>query len=111
MSSTNPPRYTLTDFAASVQLDPLAKKIPLVSGQAVDKAYAAPEIAASETGRYNPILGDRYSLGKTLERLAQVSVTATSEWEENERLADAMFPGFDRMRRWSRRGWPRWLRG
>ncbi len=76
VSNSHPPRYTLTNFAASVQLDPLAKKVPLVSGQAVDPAYAAPEIATSETGRYNPLLGDRYSLGRTLERLAQVSGTS-----------------------------------
>lgn len=74
VSSASPARYTLTGFGAAAQLDPLSKKTPLVSGQAViDPAYAAPEIGASDTGRYNPFLADKYSLGRTLDRLAKVS--------------------------------------
>lgn len=111
VSNTTPPRYTLTNFAAAVQLDPLAKKTQLVSGQGVDPAYAAPEIAASETGRYNPVLGDRYSLGRTLQKLAQVSGRCFRVLPAFDVEADfSCLGGPRRMRRSSRPGWTRWWR-
>lgn len=64
--------WTLTNYASSVQSDPLSKKTPLVSGAAMWPEFAAPEM--SDAQRYNPFAADAYALGKTLGLLAKVSV-------------------------------------
>ncbi|KAI5479300.1 hypothetical protein MNV49_003818 [Pseudohyphozyma bogoriensis] len=76
VSPTLPTRYTLSSFVNSVQVDALAKKPSVVTGDA-SSSFGAPEMSSSKA--VDPYAVDVFALGKILGHVAEASRVSSSE--------------------------------